>query len=182
MRGSIFVEFMAHLEQRYGLENVDAVISTLGDNLKTSGAYTAVGDYPHEEMLAIAQAVCEKTNTELAAFIQEFAEFLIGAFQRTHPQYFERTDDVFEFLESIESIIHRDVVRLYPDSQPPLVRLERLDGDRHKLTYQSHRPLAPLALCLTELSGAAFGQPLEIKVLEQTEDGRQLSLELRKAP
>jgi len=181
MRGSIFVEFMDHLEQRYGLENVDAVISDLGESLPTAAAYTGVGDYPHEELLAIAQGICSTTDTELETLIHEFAKYLIVAFKRMHPAYFERAGDVFEFLESIESIIHRDVRRLYPHSRPPLITIERLEDGSRKLIYESHRPLAPLALSLAEVSAAMFDQSLAIEILDQPDDGRRLTLLLKRS-
>ena len=179
MRGSVFVEFVDYLEDRFGLEQVDAIVADLGATLSTEGAYTAVGDYPHTEMLAIAQSVCERTDTPLPTLVREFAGFLLDAFARMHPEYFESTDDVFEFLESVGSLIHQDVRKLYPDSNPPMVRLERLDRQSARLTYESHRPLAPLAHALAEATGEKFGQPLAIDVRDAPEDGRRLVLELR---
>jgi hypothetical protein len=174
------VEFLDHVEQKYGFEAVDHIIEGLDGQLKTAGAYTAVGNYPHEELLAMAVALTSLSDKDMSAVIAEFADHLMGAFQRLHPDYFSNQRDVFEFLLSVEHVIHVDVQKLYPDAKTPLIQGAIADDGSLILKYSSHRPLAQLALALTEASGRVFRQPLKIEVLESAADGRSATMKLRK--
>ena len=181
MRGSMFVEFLGLVQARYGLDTVDAIVERLEGELSTGGAYTAVGNYPHGELLAMAVTLCSLTGDHIDDVMAEFAAHLMGVFQRMHGEYFEAVEDVFDFLLSVESHIHVDVRKLYPDARPPVVRGERQDDGSLHLHYSSVRPMAQLALCLTRLAGEAFKQPLLIDVLDRDPEGRQISMLLRKA-
>lgn len=182
MRGLIFTEFLDHVEQHYNFEVVDQIITQLGGDLSTGGAYTAVGNYPHEELLALAVALCGVTGSAKTVVLRDFAGKLMDTFRLMHPEYFEATDDVFAFLMSVESLIHVDVRKLYPDANPPLVAGSILNDGEMLLHYRSHRPLAELALALTEVSAREFGQALNIEVIERDADDRSLKIRLSKVP
>ena len=182
MRGSIFVEFLDHVEEKYGLDVVDRIIESLNGKLQTDGAYTTVGNYPHEELLAMAVALCSVTDKDLTSVMTEFADHVIRAFRRMHPDYFLGQDDVFKFLLSVGRVIHVDVQKLYPDAKTPQVE-GAIGGDGClTLRYASHRPLAQLALALAEASGRLFGQPLQIEVLERAADDRSVTMKIRRLP
>ena len=179
MRGTVFVEFVSHLEERFGLEEVDSVIEELRETLSTQGAYTTVGNYPHGELLAIATHVCEHTDTSIENLIGEFARFLLQAFHSMHPEYFTNADDLMQFLDSIEQLIHKDVRKLYSDAVPPDVHLERHEDGSATLHYSSHRPMAPLAHALVLASSEMFNEPVDIESVDTTEEGRRMALRMR---
>jgi hypothetical protein len=176
----MFVEFLGLVEKHHGLDTVDAIVDHLDGELTTGGAYTTVGNYPHGELLAMAVTLCSLTGAQMPAVLRAFAAHLMGVFRRMHGEYFDTAEDVFAFLMSVEHHIHVDVRKLYPDARPPLVRGQMLDDGAMQLTYESTRPLAQLALSMTEMAGEAFGQPLAIKVLDRSEDGRRITLKLRR--
>ena len=51
MKGIVFTEFLEMIEARHDGDFVDDLIVTAG--LPHDGAYTAVGTYPHTEMVAL---------------------------------------------------------------------------------------------------------------------------------
>ncbi len=54
-------------------------------------------------------------------------------------------DDPLRFLELIETHIHVEVKKLYPDSKPPLLLPQRISDYELKLIYKSHRQMADVA-------------------------------------
>ena len=180
MIGTIFVEFIDHVEAKYGLDTVDQIVDQLDGKLSTGGAYTTVGNYPHGELLALATALCSIDGKAMPEIVRDFAEHLMQVFYDGHSSYFGSSPDVFDFLISVGSVIHADVRKLYPEARPPRVSGELQADGTLLLHYESYRPLAELALALTEMSGRFFGQALAIDVGERGDDDRSISMHVRK--
>ena len=180
MIGTIFVEFLGHVEEKFGLDTVDQIIDKLDGKLSTGGAYTTVGNYPHGELLALAVALCSVDSKTMPQVVHDFAEHLMQAFYDGHAGYFGSSPDVFDFLLSVGSVIHADVRKLYPDARPPEVSGQLQTDGTLMLHYASYRPLAELALALTVMSGRFFGQPLAIDVVDRSEDDRSIAMRVRK--
>lgn len=180
MKGMVFVEFMEHAEARYGLDVMDEVLQTAGESLATGGAYTSVGNYPHEEMLALAGALCQVSGKSLESLLDDFADALMVTFGRMHPEFFAADQDIFDFFETLESRIHADVRKLYPDARPPLILTRRIHDGSLEMSYQSTRPLAPLAMALARAAGHKFGQALTLEVISLSEDKRAVVMRVRR--
>lgn len=170
MKGTVFVELLDHVEDKYGLEVLDSVIEALGDKLSTKGAYTSVGNYPHQEMLELASAICTLRGESLQSLLDDFARSLMLAFEQMHPHFFDEGQDIFDFFMTLESRIHADVRKIYPDARPPLILCYKTAEDSLEITYQSARPLALMAIALTRATGSRFGEALDIEVLTLAED------------
>lgn len=173
----MFVEFGTFVEQNYGLDVADRVLAKCESQLSTGGAYTSVGNYPHTEMLTLAVALCEDTGTDLGAMLHDFAGHVLGAFLRMHPEFF-KTASLVTFLESLENKIHKEVRKIYPDANPPNVSVERTDNGGVEVFYKSHRPLAPLAHALLDHSIAHFQEKMNIEVISQSADNREVHLRM----
>lgn len=178
MKGTIFVEFLDTVEQLHGLDMVDAIMQRVEDQLSTGGAYTSVGNYPHAELLAMATALSTITGTEMPALLKVFARHLMATFQRLHPEQFDKADNVFDFLLSVDQQIHADVRKIYPDANPPLVTGEMQPDGSMLLHYASQRPLAELALALALVSGEVFAQPLVANVIKRGSDDKSITIQL----
>jgi hypothetical protein len=68
----------------------------------------------------------------------------------------------FEFLESIEGVIHVEVLKLYPDAQLPRLTAVRHDDNHLTLEYSSPRGMQDLAVGLIRGCGSHFGESLSI--------------------
>ena len=51
MKGIVFSEFMDLVEEKFGWETIDELIEST--NLPSGGSYTAVGTYPHSEIVSL---------------------------------------------------------------------------------------------------------------------------------
>lgn len=181
MKGTIFVELMNLVEEILGLEGVDAVIEKCGDQLSTEGAYTAVGYYPHEELITLVGAVSELVPDQADQLLDLFAKSLMTTFERIHPEFFEGQKNYFDFLESVETQIHKEVLKLYPEAKPPQIRITRRTEDEVDLHYSSHRPLAPFSVSLAKAAGDMFDQNLTINVHSTSESQRECRFTVKMA-
>jgi hypothetical protein len=161
MKGIVFTEFLDMVAQRYSLDMVDAI---LDDACPASGgAYTAVGTYPHQEMVALVQALAPRAQLSPAQLLQAFGEHLFGRFVQIYPAFFVSLNDALIFLCGIEDIIHAEAHKLYPDAELPRFLIEEQQPGRLVLRYLSSRHLEDLAEGLIRGCASHFQQTLQIE-------------------
>ncbi|MFQ3225238.1 MAG: hypothetical protein ACI8Z5_001494 [Lentimonas sp.] len=179
MRGLIFTEFLEMVEAKFGYEVLDRLTSL--PSLKNCGAYTSVGEYPHGEMLEMLDDLHGAVGLPHRELILAFAEWLFDAFIKMHPEFFERVDNSFDFLNGIETMIHGEVRRLYPDARLPDFECERRSETELVMDYSSWRPFADLAEGLICASSKYYNE--EIQVIREDgalADGRSARFTLKK--
>lgn len=156
MKGIVFTEFLGFVAKRYGQDAVDDIIEASA--LPNGGAYTAVGTYDHAEMVTLCGALAEHTGEPPAGdLVKGFGTHLSGTFARGYPDFFARSGHFFDFLESIEAHIHKEVRKLYPDAELPSFTVHERGATRLVLDYRSLRRLGALAEGLTTGSARRFG-------------------------
>ena len=143
MKGMLFTEFFEMVESTLGSTMLDDIIDDC--QLSSGGAYTAVGTYPHEEMVALVQALALRTQTPVPVLLKTFGEYLFGRFVLLYPQLFTHVQDAFPFLCGVDAVIHAEVHKLYPDAQLPRFDVYRLDDCTLRMEYSSPRGMADLA-------------------------------------
>lgn len=173
MKGVVFTEFMEMVEDHFSLRMVDEIIEDAA--VPSGGAYTAVGTYPHEEMVALVTALSRRSGMPLPDLLHAFGRHLFGRFARLYPRFFEGQTDTLRFLAGIEDIIHAEVLKLYPDAQLPRFAVEHQDEHRLVLVYRSPRHMPELALGLIEGCIDHFGQSVTVRS-NPVDDGDQRSV------
>ena len=161
MKGVVFTEFLGMVESRFSPDMVDDIIDDA--RLPHGGAYTAVGTYPHEEVVAMVVALSKRTGIAVPDLIRAFGQHLFGRFVQAYPSFFAQVSDTFRFLSGIEDIIHAEVLKLYPDAELPRFVVERHDERQLVLTYQSPRHFQDLAEGLMQRCIAHFGQDVRLE-------------------
>jgi len=146
MKGVIFTEFTEMVESRFGLTCIDTLIQEC--DLPSKGIYTAVGAYPHQELVQLLMALSKYTSIEPFILLEEFGEHLFHRFSELYPQLFLNAHSTFDFLESVENYIHVEVLKLYPDADLPHFYCERIDEHTMTMVYQSDKSMAHLAVGL----------------------------------
>jgi len=154
MKGLIFTEFMEMVETVWSLDMVDRLIDR--SQVASGGIYTAVGDYPHTEMLALIKALSDATGTPVEQLEQTFGKYLFGRFALLFPHYLSGVADCFQFLAGIEDIIHAVVNKRFPDAEPPVFMVATAPAGL-SLTYFSERPLVHLVQGFIEGCISHFG-------------------------
>ena len=74
MKGIVFREFISMVENEFSIETADEIITA--SNLKSEGAYTSVGTYPHEEMVELVSHLSAKTNITVPELLRTFGNYL----------------------------------------------------------------------------------------------------------
>jgi hypothetical protein len=155
MKGVVFAEFLEMVGSVFSPEMVDRII----DRAKppSGGAYTAVGFYDHKEIVALVGALSEATGTPAPDLVKAFGRYLFNRFVQTFPAFFRDVPDAFNFLAGIETRIHSEVRKLYPDAEVPSFACSSPAADAMILDYSSRRPFADLAEGLLEGCIVHFG-------------------------
>ena len=155
MKGVVFTEFLRFVAKRYGDDTVDDIIDA--SHLPSGGAYTAVGTYNHDELVALYTALAERTGEPAGDLVRAFGTHLSGSFAHGYPAFFARSANFFDFLESIEAHIHVEVRKLYPEAELPTFKVEERTPTRLVMEYRSPRRMGPLAEGLILGTARKFG-------------------------
>ena len=161
MKGMLFTELLDFIDRHCDVTTAEQIID--GAGLESLGAYTAVGNYPHDEMVKLVVSASAVLQLPAQALMRQFGQELFPRLYESHPQFFEEgVNDAPHFLARIQQHIHDEVVKLYSDSNPPTVLVSREPG-LLKVNYESHRPFALVALGLVEGCFEYFGKPVAVE-------------------
>ena len=156
MRGLVFTEFIALVEEKFGLRMADELLSQPG--LTDGGAYTSVGNYSHHEMLTLVLGLAERTGLPVPDLCKVFGEWLFPKLATNFDFAVKPYTNAFDFLRSLDGVIHVEVRKLYPDAQLPHVPVTRVDDRELVMEYRSERPFADVAEGLLRGCMAWFGE------------------------
>ena len=155
MKGIVFTEFLEMVEQEFGYEMVDGILSE--NDLESDGIYTATGTYDHAEIIALLTSLSTKTKVQSQILLNAFGKYLFDTFLKGYPDFFTSCNSAFEFLKSVDSHIHVEVRKLYPEATLPEFQ-SVVDGDTMTMTYKSDRKMSDLAHGLIEKSLEYYGE------------------------
>lgn len=160
MLGMVFVTFTDWTESVYGEAMVDDLLTHIP--LEGGGAYTAVGQYPYEDVIKLMSGLSQRVGQPLPELCIAFGKTMLQVLMQKHASMMPAQQSLLDFLQSLQNHIHAEVVKLYPEAQPPQVTCEARQASSVILRYSSERPLADLAEGL--LLGAIdyFGQPARL--------------------
>lgn len=178
MKGIVFTEFLEMVEKTFGYEIVDQIIEE--SNLESNGIYTAVGTYPHSEIVNLLVNLSEKVKIDPTVLLKEFGKYLFDTFLSSYPQFFSSVDNAFEFLHSIDNHIHVEVLKLYPDAMLPKFLSEETEEGTIVMTYLSDRKMAALAEGLIEKSVHHYKESCSISTEFLKKDGSEVRFTIKR--
>lgn len=161
MLGVVFTEFQELVRSRFSEDVLDDVL----DRVQTTddGAYTAVGRYPHGEMVSLVIATSELTGAAVDDLLLAFGRHLMARFSERYGGFFHH-EDLFDFIEHVDGHIHREVAKLYPEARLPRVLVVARTPERLCIAYQSHRSMQMLAKGLLEGACEHYRTPCRIQM------------------
>lgn len=179
MKGIVFTEFIEMVEDKFGFDVSDKIISA--SDLPSGGAYTAVGTYDFEEMVQLVSNLSKETGIALPTLLYTYGEHLFSRFFSIYPHFFENKHDTFDFLNNLEDYIHVEVKKLYPDAQLPTIDCQVSgDGQRLNMVYKSSRKMGDLALGLINGCIAHFQEDITAEKTEEKDGGSEVTFTLTK--
>jgi hypothetical protein len=168
MKGMVFTNFLEMVEELYGFDLVDTIIDA--SDLSSDGAYTAVGTYPHTEMVALLQNLEKETKVPVPELLVTFGTYLFGKLASGYPEMLVDCHNSRELLLRLDGVVHVEVAKLYPDAQLPRFDTVELPNGDLEMTYLSARHLEDLAEGLLRGSLKHFKDEATITRELQTDD------------
>jgi hypothetical protein len=168
MKGIVFTEFLELIESQYGLDIVNQVIE--GCELDTDGVYTSVGTYSHKDMFKMVGKLSELKNIPVPALLQLYGEYFFDILSTNYPNFMKQPNS-FEFFVSIESYIHPEVLKLYPEAELPSFDAKIKSNKEMTLLYKSSRKMADFAVGLIHSAGNYFNEKLKIEKVSEENNG-----------
>ncbi|MGP6089549.1 heme NO-binding domain-containing protein [Antarctobacter jejuensis] len=162
MKGIVFTELLDMAEQAIGEEAVDDILDNL--ELTNGGAFTGVGNYPCADLIKIVQSVSDCTGIPGEDLQRKFGAWMHGRFVQTYPQFFADKRTVLDMLDAIETEVHVEVRKLYPDAELPVFGTKWMSQTHLRMTYRSQRPLVSFCHGLIEACVLHFGQPARVEI------------------
>ena len=178
MKGVVFTEFIERMEKDFGFEVADRVIEN--SDTSSKGVFTGVGTYPSRDMVALLTQLSTETKKPADDLLLHFGEHLFNSFSRLYAHLIADIKDTFGLLENIESFIHVEVKKLYPDAQLPAIDTHMVGPDTMELIYRSRRKLGHLAHGLIMGCAACFGETMEIQMENLVMDASEVRFTIKK--
>ena len=168
MKGMVFTEFLDMVEEKFSPAMADQIIEAAQG--KTAGAYTAVGTYDHAELVRMILALGQATGLPVPDLMRGFGHHMAVRFAALFGAFFSTQNNVFDFLASVDSVIHVEVLKLYPDAELPSFKVLQRSGDHLAINYISSRHMHDLALGLIEGAAAHYGEAISVSQ-QKLDDG-----------
>jgi hypothetical protein len=140
--------------------------------LPNDGAYSATGNYNFAELFTLVGRLHQHTAIPIHTILEIFGEHLFEHLFNMHPELCNE-NNILDFLENVETYIHVEVKKLYPEAELPSFDIIDKDDNRFVFYYVSSRQLHFLAKGLIVGLSKYLNQPVKID-MKIEEDNRVL--------
>ena len=178
MKGIVFTEFLDLVEDKFGLEMVDNIISA--SSLESEGIYTSVGTYKFSEMLQLLQHLSKNTGISIDDLLLVYAEHFFSVLEENYPGLLNTYKDPIEMISSIENHIHVEVRKIYPDAELPTFEVVEKTAKSLVLIYRSSRAMHHFGLGLMNKTFEHFNSKATIVLEKLKEDGTEVKFLINK--
>lgn len=177
MLGMLFTEAVDFIEDQVGPVALEEILEKA--ELRGDAAYTALGNYPHEDLIRIIEATAAVTRLPAEALMRAFGSHVFAILVEGHAHARSLAEKGMRpFLFGVQQEIHDALAPLYEAAAPPVVLAEEENGTL-VIRYHSHRPFAAVAHGLLEGCCAYFGEGYEVRAHPEVgSDGHAASFEV----
>ena len=151
MRGEILNEFLEFAAGRAGAAA-----------LPPATAYDGAGRYDLAELVELVDRVAAACGKRRAVLMAQFGAHLFSYFAALYPSFVDDAGSALALLSPIETHIHGELRKLYPDADFPNLECRPIGADGLEVVYRSPRPLADLAEGLIRGCIEHFGDPIRV--------------------
>ncbi|WP_299013019.1 heme NO-binding domain-containing protein [uncultured Photobacterium sp.] len=160
MKGIIFTEFLEIVESAFGLD----VCQEMLDKAIDDGVYTAVGSYDHRSLVKLIVSLSKITGVPAENLQEIYGEAVFIRLLKTLPAIKPQHHDTFSFIRNVESHIHTEVKKLYPDATPPKFDFLSQTSTQLIMDYKSARCMSHVCLGLIKGCAKHFNQQLQVSM------------------
>lgn len=178
MKGIVFTEFLDLVEEKFGLEMVDAIISQ--SKLESKGVYTSIGTYSFSELLQLLQNLQSKTGISINNLLLIYGEHFFSVIETNYKDLLSSYNDPIEMLASIENHIHVEVRKIYTDAELPTFIIKEKTKKTLILIYKSSRSMHHFGLGLMNKTFEHFNSKATIVLEKIKKDGTEVKFIITK--
>ncbi len=139
MKGLVFNLLEDFIVEGWGEEAYEQIFAECP--LKTKGPFVGPGTYPDSDLVAIAQVGAAKLGVSLDDALVAFGKFSFPRLAAKVPKLMRHQRDAKRFLMSIDSVIHVEVRKLFPEAITPRFTCVDTGEDELQIRYESKRGL-----------------------------------------
>lgn len=161
MKGVIFNVIEEVVTDTYGHDAWEALIDGAG----VGGAYTSLGSYPDEEVVALVTTASAMLDKDAASVLRWLGRSALPRLQQRYPGFFAPHTHARAFVLSVNDIIHPEVRKLYAGAGCPHFLFDTDAEGRLVLGYRSPRQLCQLAHGFLEGAGDHYGEATDVSHL-----------------
>ncbi len=143
MKGAVFIAFNQMVEDQVGIDIWERLLVEVTP--ESGGIYTSVEDYPDSELFSMVGTLSDIVDVPVPVLVEQFGAYLFDVLNTKYPMFSAEQKDFFEFIKSIDGVIHREVRKLYENPNLPDLYCENVDDKTLSIKYQSPRKLCFLA-------------------------------------
>jgi hypothetical protein len=160
MHGFIFSELKKYVARHFGEDAWEALLRQAGLGIRV---YENFRDYPDDEVVVLVSTASQMTKLPAADILEGFGEFIVGDLVAAFRPLIDPNWRTLEFLENVESVIHRVVRARNQKARPPAISCSRIDADEVMITYSSKRKLCALARGIVQGAASLFGDEVVLR-------------------
>jgi hypothetical protein len=126
------------------------------------GAYTSLGTYDDDDLFAILRAAAEHLDLPPPDLERQLGRGAFPRFIARYPEFGAGHSSARTFLPTLNTVIHPEVLKLYPGARVPRFECRVIDDDEMMLRYWSARRMCRFAEGLALGAAQHFGETISI--------------------
>lgn len=142
MKGIVFNLLEEFIAEKLGEEKYEEIVA--GCDMMTKEPFVGPGTYPDDDLFAIVGKTVEVSGIALPDALRAFGRFCFPKLAERFPDFIVPHTHPKSFLKTVDTVIHVEVRKLYPDAEPPYFTYDDPTPDRLIMRYSSKRRLCHL--------------------------------------
>lgn len=159
MHGVVFSMLRKYVSNSGGIAAWEGLLQEAGLPGKS---FLAVSLYPDEDILALVGAASRLNNVSADTVLEGFGKFLAPELMTVYSGLVKPEWGPLEFMENVETAIHKVVRLKNPGAEPARLKCERKGPHEVSITYTSPRHLCSLATGMMHGVGVHYGKALTV--------------------
>ncbi|WOS66031.1 heme NO-binding domain-containing protein [Sinorhizobium fredii] len=159
MKGVVFNLLEEAVLREFGPETWEDLL----DDADVSGAYTSLGNYSDDEIVALVAAAASKLGMTNGEVLRWFGQRAMPILRERYPALFENHSSARSFILSVNNIIHPEVRKLYSGASCPFFHFRESENGRTvTMGYESSRKMCDLAHGFVKGAAKIFCEEVDI--------------------
>ncbi len=139
MKGAIFNIFEEFIIQKFGVEVYENILQH--SQIETKDPFISAGTYPDTDFYKLVGTACKLYNLPPEEAQKMFGRFTFVELAKFQPHFVEPYKSAKSFLLTVDSVIHVEVKKLYPDAYLPKFIYSEPSKNELQIIYISKRKL-----------------------------------------